>query len=85
MGNQTACVRAGSISFLSSSPESFYFGDSGGLPGFNGGGVFSARNGLLFGITRGDKQEEKTINQYGDVLEIIPSMSKLQIFKKSNF
>lgn len=79
-GKEKPYVRSGSISSASAAPGFFYYGDSGGPPGFSGGGVFSAINGLLLGIARGSRWDGEATHQYGDVLEIIPAVSELQLF-----
>ncbi|KAE9548289.1 hypothetical protein FO519_008501 [Halicephalobus sp. NKZ332] len=82
MDRKTATVCSGSIAFVSSAPESFCYGDSRGLPGFSGAGIFSVGNGFLFGIARGNEWEGKQTSQYGDVLEIIPAtVSGLSLWK----
>jgi len=59
------------FSSLSTGSQGFFYGDSGGLPGFSGGGVFYSRNGALMGIARGSDWDGKETKQYGDVLEMV--------------
>lgn len=70
-GEKKPSVWFGQISSLSTGSQGFFYGDSGGLPGFNGGGVFYARNGALMGIARGSDWDGKSTKDYGDVLEMI--------------
>uniref|UniRef100_A0A8R1EA08 Serine protease n=1 Tax=Caenorhabditis japonica TaxID=281687 RepID=A0A8R1EA08_CAEJA len=85
-GEKKASVRLGHVSSLSDGSRGYFYGDSGGLPGFSGGsssssssniiyhilgGVFYARNGALFGIARGSEWDGKETKQYGDVLEMV--------------
>ncbi|CAI2322377.1 unnamed protein product [Caenorhabditis sp. 36 PRJEB53466] len=87
-GEKTMSVRCGRISSVSTGYRGFFYGDSGGLPGFSGGGVFCARNGFLMGITRGSDYDGQETKQYGDVLEMISApliLSHIEFAKHEPF
>uniref|UniRef100_A0A8R1IXK3 Uncharacterized protein n=1 Tax=Caenorhabditis japonica TaxID=281687 RepID=A0A8R1IXK3_CAEJA len=84
-GEKKAPVRLGHVSSLSDGSRRYFYGDSGGLPGFSGGSsssssniiyvilgaAFYARNGALFGIARGSEWDGKETKQYGGALEMV--------------
>lgn len=69
-----AAVRVGHVSSVSDDYAGFHHGDSGGLPGFSGGGIFDYHTGGLMAIARGSKWKDKltsTRGDEGDVLQMI--------------
>src|SRR4051812_20255024 len=62
----------------------FFYGDTGGHSGFNGGGVFDSKTGLLMGIARSNQQGKETAD-YGDVLEIFSVLSEFYKLSLSDF
>uniref|UniRef100_A0A914DR08 Uncharacterized protein n=1 Tax=Acrobeloides nanus TaxID=290746 RepID=A0A914DR08_9BILA len=87
-GEKKPSICAGHVSSLSTGSRGFFYGDSGDLPGFNGGGVFYSKNGALLGIARGSDWEGKETKQYGDVLEMISAQliaHDIEIFNDQPF
>lgn len=87
-GEKKASVRLGHVSSLSDGFQGFFYGDSGGLPGFSGGGVFYARNGALFGIARGSEWNGNETKQYGDVLQMVSTqtiLNNIEVMKNEPF
>lgn len=77
-GEKEPAVRIGRISSTSSEKPWVFYGDSGGLPGFSGGGIFYARNGALMGIARGAQWKGVDAGMHGGVLEIMSVQSEFQ-------
>ncbi|KAE9546252.1 hypothetical protein FO519_010536 [Halicephalobus sp. NKZ332] len=75
-GEKTPSLRVGHVSSLSTGSEGFFYGDSGDLPGFSGGGVFYARNGALMGIARGSEWDGKETKRYTEVLEMVSAQGE---------
>ncbi|CAI4230178.1 unnamed protein product [Auanema sp. JU1783] len=80
-GEKKLSYRLGQVSSLCATGEGYFYGDSGGLPLFSGGGVFYARNGALMGIARGNQHHGRETEKYGDVLEMI-SVQSMMVFIK---
>lgn len=77
--------RTGHISSVSTGIEGFFYGDSGGLPGFSGGGVFYSRNGGLLGISRGSDWNKHSSVQYSDVLEMVSAQGECNFLNSLSF
>ncbi|CAI2347335.1 unnamed protein product [Caenorhabditis sp. 36 PRJEB53466] len=87
-GERKPSVRLGHISSLSTGTKGFFYGDSGSLPGFSGGGVFYERSGALMGIARGCDWDGKVTKQYSDVLEMISAqviLGHVELFRHQPF
>ncbi|CAB3411731.1 unnamed protein product [Caenorhabditis bovis] len=87
-GEKKISVRLGHVSSLSEGSRGYFYGDSCGLPGFSGGGVFYARNGALLGIARGNEWNGKETYQYGVVLEMVSIqliLSHIEVFSHQPF
>ncbi|CAL2029986.1 unnamed protein product [Caenorhabditis brenneri] len=70
-GEKKPSIRLGQVSSISNECRGFFYGTSGGLPGFSGGGVFYVRSGRLMGIARSNEWQGKDTNQFTNVLEVI--------------
>ncbi|CAD6195407.1 unnamed protein product [Caenorhabditis auriculariae] len=87
-GEKTVSVRVGHISSISTGSRGFFYGDSGGIPGFSGGGAFCSRNGFLMGIARGNEYDGNETHLYGNVLEMISApliLNNIEVFGHQPF
>ncbi|CAI4226194.1 unnamed protein product [Auanema sp. JU1783] len=85
---KTHSVCIGNIRSFSNGGEGMFYGDSGELTGFKGGGVFYMKSGALMGIARGRDLDGRDTQRYRDELEVISAQvigGHIEIFDDKPF